>query len=238
MVLQGTVKPLIEIRPTTNISFRGLAEQQTEKTIELVGTTQQFKIQKVESNLEEKIRYQIETVQDGKHYRLKVTNLLKQGNYNGFIKCFTDVPEKSEVMVRVTGYIEGEVSVKPLMLIVGKLAAQQPARSAKVLVVSNHNKPFQITKLTYDDKLIAVKQEPLQKETGFSLEVTPKMENVTPGATGRHQTVLTVITDAQPNEPQNVQVHIINTPDETSAGPPGAQAPPTPSSGPAKGVPQ
>jgi hypothetical protein len=238
VVLQGSVKPLIEIRPATNISFRGLAEQQTEKTIDLVGTSQPFKVQKVESNLEDKIRYQMETVQEGKHYRLKITNLLKQGNYNGFIKCFTDIPDKSEIMIRVNGYIEGEVSVKPMMLIVGKLAAQQPARSAKVLVVSNHNKPFQIKKLTYDEKLIEVKQEPLQKEIGFSLEIIPKIENVSPGASGRHQTILTIQTDVQSDEPQQVQVHIINTPDEASAGAPGAQEPPTQPAGAAKGVPQ
>jgi hypothetical protein len=230
LVLQGTVKALIELQPANNISFRGMADQQTEKSVDLISTRQPFVIQKVESNLEDKIRYQMETVEQGKHYRLKVTNLLKQGNYSGSIKCYTDVPEKSEVIVRVTGYIEGEISVKPLVVLVGKLATQQPARSGKVLVVSNRNKPFQIKKLTYDEKLIEVKQEPLPNESGFSLEITPRMENLSRGPSNRQQTTLTITTDVQSDVPQQVQVHIINTPDAAPApGPAGSANPPAPS---------
>ena len=75
LVLQGTVKALIEIQPAGNIAFRGMADQLEEKTIDLAGSKQRFAIQKVESNLEDKIRYKLETVEEGKHYRLKVANL-------------------------------------------------------------------------------------------------------------------------------------------------------------------
>jgi hypothetical protein len=227
LVLQGNIKAMVEVRPANNIAFRGLADQQTEKTVDLVGTSRPFTIQKVESNLEDKIRYKLETVVDGKQYRLKIANILKQGNYNGFVKCYTDVPEKPEIQIRVSGYIEGEVSVKPLTVLVGKFAAQQPVRTGKVLVVSNRNKPFQIKKLTYDEKLIQVKQEPLAKEPGFSLEITPIMDHSPAGAEGRQQTTLTILTDTQSEEPQKVQVHIINTTGAAPAVPaPGAQQPP------------
>jgi len=238
LVLQGNVKPLIEVQPSGNIIFRGMADQLEEKTINFTSTKQQFAIQKVESNLEDKIRYQMETVEAGKQYRLKVTNLLKQGNYNGFIKCYTDVPEKSEIQIRVSGYVEGEVSVKPLMVLVGKLSAQQPVRTGKVLVVSNRKKPFQIKKLTYDEKMIDVKQEPLPNESGYSLEITPKVEGVPVAVGGRSQTSLTIQTDVQSDEPQQVQIHIVNASDTTPAGPPAS--PPAPSKPPSvpKGPPQ
>jgi hypothetical protein len=216
LVLQGNVKSLIEVRPATNIAFRGMAEQLTEKTVDLVSTSQPFRIQKVESNLQDRIRYEMETVEEGKHYRLKVANLMKQGNYNGFIKCQTDVSEKPEILIRISGYIEGEVSVKPLTVLVGKMAPQQPVRTGKVMVVSNRNKPFNIQKLTYDEKIITVKQEPLPKEPGFSLEITPKMENLT--GTDRNQTSLTIQTDVNPEEPIKVQIHIINTQGPAAAG--------------------
>jgi len=227
LTIQGNIKALVEVRPVNNIAFRGLADQQTEKTVDLVGTSRSFTIQRVESNLEDKISYKVETVVEGKHYRLKIANVLKQGNYNGFVKCFTDVPEKPEIQIRVSGYIEGDISVKPLTVLVGKFAAQQPVRTGKVLVVSNRNKPFQIKKLTYDEKLIQVKQEPLAKEPGFSLEITPNMDNLPAGAEGRHQTIITILTDTQSDEPQKVQVHIINTTGRAPALPaPGAQQPP------------
>lgn len=194
-----------------NIAFRGVADQQTEKIVELVGTSRPFSVRKVESNLEDKITYKLETVAEGKQYRLKIANVAKQGTYNGFVKCYTDVPEKPEIQIRVTGYIEGDISVKPLTVLVGKFAAQQPVRTGKVLVVSNRNKPFQIKKLTFDERLIQVRQEPLAKEPGFSIEITPCMDNLPTGGEGRLQTILTILTDVQSDEPQKVQVHIINT---------------------------
>jgi hypothetical protein len=238
LVLQGNVKPVIEVQPSGNIIFRGMAGQLEEKTINLTSTKRQFAIQKVESNLEDKIRYQMETVEAGKQYRLKVTNLLKQGNYNGFIKCYTDVPEKSEIQIRVSGYIEGEVSVKPLMVLVGKLSLQQPVRAAKVLVVNNRKKPFQIKKLTFDETMIEVKQEPLPNESGYSLEITPKEESMPVAVGGRSQTSLTIQTDVQSDEPQQVQIHIVNASNTTPAGPAESpQAPPPPATAP-KGGPQ
>ncbi len=208
-----------------------------EKTIDLVSTSRPFKIQKVESNLDEKVGYKTETVEDGKHYRLKVTNLLKQGSYSGFVKCLTDVPEKPEITIRVSGFIEGEVSVKPMMVLVGKMAVQQPVRTGKVLVVSNLNKPFQIKKLTYDEKLIEVKQEPLPKEPGYSLEITPKMANLPTAAGGggdRQQTTLTIQTDVQSDEPQQVQVHIVNVANTAPAASTTPQAPAKPAETPKK----
>jgi hypothetical protein len=232
LVLQGNVKAQIEVQPSSNIAFRGLSDQVEEKIIDFTSASQRFTIQKVESNLEDKVGYKLEPVEEGKHYRLKVTNLLKQGNYSGFIKCFTDVPEKPEIMIRVTGFIEGEVSVKPLMVLVGKMAAQQPVRTGKVLVADNRNKPFQIKKLTYDEKLIEVKQEALANEPGFSLEITPRMENLSTGAGGRQQTTLTIQTDVQSDEPQQVQIHIINVADTGSTAPANPQSPSKPAEAP------
>lgn len=207
LVLQGNVKSLIDVRPA-NISFRGMADQLSEEVVELNSTGQRFRILKVENSLEDKVRYDLETVEDGKKYRLKVVNLAKRGTYSGFIKCFTDMAEKSEVVIRISGYIEGAITVKPMTVLIGKMAPQQPVRNGKVMVVSNLGKPFKITRLIYDDKMIGVLQEPLPKETGFSLEISPKLDNSSLGS--RQQTVLTIQTDVAPEEQLQVQINIFN----------------------------
>jgi hypothetical protein len=224
LTLQGTVKALIDVRPSTNVSFRGMAEQLGDQTIELVSVSTPFQIQKLGTDLEEKIAYQLETVEDGKHYRLKVSNRLKSGNYNGFIKLSTDMPKKPDIIVRVNGYIEGEIGVKPQTLLVGKLSPQQPVRTGKVLVVSNRNKPFQIKQLSFDEKLLQVSQQPLPNATGFTLEIIPNPQNVPVG--GRQNTILTIETDAAPEEKQEVQIHVFNSaesPAATQAQSPAAQ---------------
>lgn len=200
---------MIAVRPSNTISFRGVADQQTEKVIELVGTSVPFHIQKVESTLEDKVSYKLETVEEGKLYQLKISNSIKQGNYNGFIKIFTDVPQKSDIVLRINGSIEGDIAVKPQTILVGRLAAQQPPRQGKLVVQSNREKPFKILSLAYDQQLISVVQKPAPKEPGYILEITPNMDNIPTGK--RHQTTLTIETDATPGVKHEVQIHLINS---------------------------
>jgi hypothetical protein len=59
------------------------------------------------SNLDGKISYRIEPVEEGRKYRLTVSNSLRRGDYNGFIQVLTDMPQKSAVVIGVSGKIEG-----------------------------------------------------------------------------------------------------------------------------------
>lgn len=212
MVLQveGTVKPLIEIRPEKMVYFHGLAADLSEKTIDLVTTSKPFHIQKVDNNLDNKASYKLETLEDGKHYRLRISNTTLLGNYRGWITLYTDFAEKPELTVWVNGFIEGEIGIRPKSLVVGRLSPDQGVITGKVLVVDNKNRAFQIVKCAYDERVVAVRQEPLPNGQGFSLEVTPKMENIPSG--GRVQTLLTVETDVVSEGKQEVQIQAVNLP--------------------------
>jgi hypothetical protein len=215
LVMQGKVKSLIEVRPTAVITFRGLVDQLHDNVLDIAATPpHMFQIQKTETNLAGKIAFEVETVQPGTQYRLKVSNQARQGNYSGFIKVYTDLPQKPDLVVRVSGFIEGDISVKPQTLVVGKLAAQQPVRVGKVLVTNNRGKPFKVTKLTYDEKFIQVTQETLPNNEGYSLEINANVQQIAPGA--RQQTVLTIETDANPEEKYEVQVHAMHATDAPS----------------------
>lgn len=186
-----------------------MAGQPRESSIDLVGDSLPFHLTSVENDLEGKVSHQLETVKDGKHYRLKVTNLVKQGSYAGYMILHTDLAQKGEIRIRVNGIIEGPISVNPRTLLVGKLTSQQPVRSGKVMVVSNDNKPFKITKILHDTNLVTVAQEPLPDRTGFSLEITPRVENMPPGS--RQQSVVGIETDAASEEKLEVHVQLFNS---------------------------
>ncbi|MEN6437909.1 MAG: hypothetical protein ABFD97_04955 [Syntrophobacter sp.] len=207
VTVQGKVKPLIEVRPEKTVSFQGMADKLEEKHVELLSSLRTFHIKKLKDNLEEKATCRLETVEDGKHYRLAISNRLKQGNYRGSITLQTDLPDKPEVTIWVSGLIEGEIAVRPNTLVLGQLAAEQPVLTGKVLVTSNRNSAFKITKCTYDDKVISVTQSPLPGQPGFSLAISPNMKNVPAG--GRLQTTLTVETDA-PGGKHEVQVQVMS----------------------------
>jgi hypothetical protein len=104
IMLQGKVRPHIELRPGSYIQFFPAAPSVEEKTVDLVATGQDFKVLKVENNLKEKISAQLETIVPGKHYRLKITNLQREGSYSGVIKCSTDHPKKPEVQIRISAH--------------------------------------------------------------------------------------------------------------------------------------
>ena len=210
--MNGVVIPIIDVKPSTNVLFRGLADQLNESVLDLTGSVAPFHISGSETNITENIDYRLETVAEGKQYRLKVSNKTKQGNYSGFIKLNTDLAQKPDLIIRVTGFIEGEASVKPQTILIGKLSANQPERVGKIFVTSNRNKPFHITRLTYDQDLISVTQETAENPQGFVLEVKPKLDGVPAGS--RKKATLTVETDLDPNEKTEVLVHLFNSSDQ------------------------
>jgi hypothetical protein len=175
--------------------------------LDLEGSTP-FHISGTESNLSEDIAYTLETVAEGEHYRLRVSNKISNGNYGGFIKLDTDLAQKPDIIIRVSGFIEGEISAKPQNILIGKLCTGQPERVGRVVVVSNRNKPFEITQLTYDQNLMSVWQETLEDQTGFILEVQPKLENVPTGS--RKQAVLKIETDLSADAKVEVLVNVLN----------------------------
>ena len=210
--VEGTVIALIDIKPSPAVTFRGVADQIPETTLDMVGTSMPFHISGLESNLDRNIDYKLETVQEGKHYRLRIANKTKRGNYVGYIKFFTDLAQKPEVLVRVNGFMEGEVSIKPQTILIGKLSAGQPERTGKITVTSSRNKPFKITNLGYDEQLMKVTQHPLDTETGYGLEISPVLNSIPVGS--RRQLRLSIETDLTPGEKDEVQVHLFNSADQ------------------------
>jgi hypothetical protein len=212
LVMQGKVRTLIDVQPANRVSFRGRADKVRENVVDFIAGPQPFHVTSIDSNLEGKVTYSLETLEDGKHYRLKLSNAVSQGEYDGFLMVHTDVAKKSEIIIRVNGSIDGEISVIPKTLLIGKHAAVQPVRSGKITVVCNSGKPFKITKLGYDSKVIDVVQEPLPNQAGFSLGITPKLENIPSGA--RQMTVLDIETDVASEGKQEVKIHVLNLADK------------------------
>ena len=211
----GTVLPVIDVKPSPGILFRGMPDQVSELVLDLTAAFAPFHITGSDTNVGENINYTLETVAEGKHYRLKVSNKLKQGTYGGFIRLNTDLAQKPDILIRISGFIEGEISVKPRNILIGKLSANQPERLGRIAVTSNRNKPFDITKLTYDESLMSISQEPSEDQAGFILVVKPKLESLPVGS--RKQGNLVIETDLNPNEKIEVLVHMFNSADQPEA---------------------
>lgn len=206
--MKGTIKAYIELRPSNTVHFRGAFDQLVANTVDLVSVSEPFRIERVETNLADRVAYELETVEEGRHYRLRVSNKSPDGRYSGYIKCLTDHPARRELVVNVTGFIEGEISVYPLALLVGRVSADQPLRTATTNVVNNRRKAFRITRLSYDKKLIEVVEEPLTGQSGYLLKVSPRLENVPQGE--HRETILEIETDVRPGAKDEVRINVLH----------------------------
>jgi hypothetical protein len=209
ITLKGRVRPIIRVEPA-NVVFRGFPEDLQEKSLELTAEERAFNISEVASRLEGKIAYEVETLEDGRRYRLKVRNLQKEpGRYSGVIGIQTDHPQKPRIAVRVTGFIQGELNVRPSVVSVGRILPDKPTRTGHVIVTSNRNKPFEITEMDYDDRLLEIRSEPVgSAHGGVRLEIVPKLDQVAKGS--HKQTLLTFQTDLHSENKHQVRVHIIH----------------------------
>jgi hypothetical protein len=104
IMIQGRVRPHIELRPGPFVQFSPAAPAAEEKTVDLVATGQEFKVLKIGHNLKEKVSAQLETISPGRHYRLRITVLKREGSFSGVIRCATDHPQKPEVPIRVSAH--------------------------------------------------------------------------------------------------------------------------------------
>jgi hypothetical protein len=102
-----SVRPHIEIRPTHFVQFKGMNERQQEKEVDLITTSQPFKILRIENTLGDKIAYRLETLVKERHYRLKIINLQKMESYSGMIRCFTNHPKKPEIQILIRVTLDG-----------------------------------------------------------------------------------------------------------------------------------
>lgn len=208
LTLRGKVSTFIDVLPDKVVLFRGRSGSIAPKTIEIIGKKAPFRITDIVSDLEGRVSHELKTVQEGKSYQLTLTNLLNSGDYNGHVWLKTDLPQREYVVLRVSGFIEGEISVKPRILIIGKFSSEHPVRSGEVQVVSNSGKPFKITRLTYDEKLLQVTEQPLTDKVGYRLEVKPRLESGSRSA--QQRTTLSVETDLAPEGKQEIAIQIMN----------------------------
>ncbi len=206
--MKALVRPLIEVKPTNVLLFRGFVEQLKPQTIELVSNGTPFHILKTENSVPQHVAVELETVEEGKRYRLRVTNIATSGNYSGYILCRTDHPKRPELRIAVTGVIETDVSVTPLALLIGRTASDHPLRTGEIKVRNNRKAEHRISKLTYDDQLITISQEKLPDGEGYLLRVIPRLEAV---PKGEHRVVtITVETDAKGGTKDQVLVNVVN----------------------------
>jgi len=98
------VRVSIRVSPRS-VNFRGEAGQTITKTVHIrSGLNKPLTIEPTTFDLENKVQYRIEPIQEGKNFKVVFTNIPGSAeNYRGFLKLKTNYTERPEIMIPIRG---------------------------------------------------------------------------------------------------------------------------------------
>jgi hypothetical protein len=107
LYLTGEVKPHISLEPGGYLSLWGVKGRIPSVHIEITNNHDKpLKINSMESDLKDHVRWTLKEVKSGYIYRLEVVDISKTtGNYTGHVYVRTDNPLKPELVIIINGHV-------------------------------------------------------------------------------------------------------------------------------------
>ncbi len=104
LVIDATVKTPIMVSEKV-VFLQGTTQETITRSIDIKGELNKpLKLEPVDYTLDKKVKFNIEEVSKGKHYRVTFTSIPNVGNYyQGLLKLRTSYPEKPELVIHVRG---------------------------------------------------------------------------------------------------------------------------------------
>ena len=121
--LKGEVRNYISVKPSTRLYLAGIEGDIITKTLKIINNEDSpLKITNLESDMDDKISYELKPVAEGKEYELMVKTLKGQdGRSRGKITLTTNNKNKPKLEIRVSINLKGELTVSPTALYFGNL---------------------------------------------------------------------------------------------------------------------
>jgi hypothetical protein len=104
LVIDALVKTPIMVSDKV-VFLQGTTQETITRSIDIRGELNKpLKLEPVDYTLDKKVKFNIEEVTKGKHYRVTFTSIPNVGNYyQGLLKLRTSYPEKPELVIHVRG---------------------------------------------------------------------------------------------------------------------------------------
>ena len=104
ITIEAFVKTPILVSPRS-VFLQGKMTDTVSKSVDIKGDPGKvLKIEPVDFSLNHRVKYTIEEVSQGKHYRINFTSIPNVANhYQGALRLKTNYPEKAEVVIFVRG---------------------------------------------------------------------------------------------------------------------------------------
>jgi hypothetical protein len=104
LVMEALVKMPIVLSERM-VFLQGTTQETITRTVDIKGELNKpLMLEPVDYTLDKKVKFNIEEVSKGKHYRVTFTSIPNVGNYyQGLLKFRTSYPEKQELVIYVRG---------------------------------------------------------------------------------------------------------------------------------------
>ena len=104
LVIEALVKTPIAMSERM-VFLQGTTQETITKTVDIKGDLNKpLSLEPLDYTLDKKVKFSIEEITRGKHYRVTFTSIPNVGNYyQGLLKLKTSYPEKPELVIHVRG---------------------------------------------------------------------------------------------------------------------------------------
>lgn len=126
ITMKGEVWAPIRVTPRY-VRLRGVSGEKIEEVVHLEREKEEPLTVKLASvSIPDKVEVELVEIAKGRSYELKVRNKLeKETTYGGQVQLTTNYPEKPEIVIRISGYVQAALEVRPKTLSFGRISKKQ-----------------------------------------------------------------------------------------------------------------
>jgi hypothetical protein len=212
--IKGTIWVVIHMKPRSVI-LRGMCGESIGSVVHLRAEKEEPLIIKLDSvSIPDKVEVELKEIEKGRNFQLEVKNKVeKEETYRGQVKLTTNYPEKSEIVIRISGHVRATVQVRPKVLDFGWLSQQGllriksggkvMTRPVRVVLVKGNN--LKIEKVELENSLYKAVPRETQRGRTVQLIVEPFLEKL---KKGQNTDVLKIYTNQKENKVLEVPIRL------------------------------
>ena len=105
LTFTASIKPIIDVKPSANISLRGKRGETQSAKVTITGIEDRpLKLEEKYFDLTDIVEYSLDTIEENRSYMVSIKNIPgASDSFKGYLRLKTNYPEKPEIKIYVRG---------------------------------------------------------------------------------------------------------------------------------------
>jgi molybdopterin-binding protein len=186
--IKGTVKQWITIEPSDKVQLDGFEGEEIKKVLTIKSRDEMpFKIEKIDSNLGEKVKTNLKAIKENSVYELEI---IKPSTINenivGTLTLFTSLEKKQTVNIDVKGTVRSEVKITPTLINFGnidtsKIELLENLLKRMVILERVKGEGLLIKGIKFSSEIFKSQVETIQEGKRYKLTIILEKQNLKKG---------------------------------------------------------